>query len=120
MFPTSPTVFPRSSRTWRDVLLRGLDLVVAFATLRDAEEPVAGGGDSDGDAWAAPSGRAPDRAVACAAGAPGNRAHPHRRPLRAPARSRRPGAVRAAAPPCVTPLAARPRRRRAAAPASGR
>ena len=33
--------------------------------------------------------------------------HPHRRSLRAPARNRRPGAVRAAPQPCLTPLPAR-------------
>jgi hypothetical protein len=34
---------------------------------------------------------------------PAGATHPHRRALRAPARSRRPGAVRAAPQPCLTP-----------------
>jgi hypothetical protein len=94
---------------WLAALRRGLDALVAFATLRDAE--------LDGDrsvarasVSAAPGSRAhAPRTSSAAAG----ESHPHRRPLRGPARSRRPGTVAAAPQACLTPLTPKrlPRRR---------
>jgi hypothetical protein len=80
-------MFPRSERatgTWIDALRHGLDVLVAFATLRDTA-PQSG-----------PRSRQPSGPV-----------HPHRHALRAPARSRRPGVVRPQPQPCLTPLASR-------------
>jgi hypothetical protein len=86
---TRPEAFPPG---WRGALLRGLDAVVAFATLRDAELP--------------------DPAPSDRAGGPAHAAsHPHRRPLRAPSRARRPGVVAPARQACTTPLAPRHSRR---------
>ena len=131
---------------WLATLRHGLDLIVAFATLRDVDtSPEAGWRDADD-----PSDRAsrtrpvaavppataaakrltghPDRgATAAARTAPAGRevgaaampaAHPHRRPLSTPSRGRRPGAVRPAPQPCLTPLVAR-RGRPTPAPARG-
>ena len=91
MFPR-PERPHRPAEAWLNALRRGLDLVVAFATLRDAELPPDDGASDD-------IGRGPR------AGDRG--AHPHRRPLRAPARERRFGAVRPEEQHCTTPLAAR-------------
>jgi hypothetical protein len=74
-----------------NALRRALDLVVAFATLRDAELPP-----DDGEERAPSPGGAGTRGV-----------HPHRRALRGPAHARRPGAVPPQAQHCTTPLAAR-------------
>jgi hypothetical protein len=84
---------PRRRRRLR----RGLDVLVAFATL--GELPPEGGA-------------APERA-------PGGQPHPHRRPLRAPLRARRAGAVASAPQVCVTPVR-RGRERRARALTGGR
>jgi hypothetical protein len=94
--PTRSRPFPPG---WRGALLRGIDAVVAFATLRDAELP---------DAARAP------RPTASAQTPP----HPHRKALRRPTRPRRPGAVRAPRQACVTPLV--PRHPRRPARAAGR
>ncbi len=80
MFPAPETSVP-TARGWRAALRRAVDVAIAFATLDDG----------------------PDAA-------PTPAEHPHRRPLRAPARPRRPGAVRPRAQDCTTPLTARPRR----------
>jgi hypothetical protein len=103
MFPRTEASDPRPSR-WAAMLRHSLDLVVAFATLRDPEPP-------------------PSGAPASAAAAPGpalrraRAGHPHRRPLQPPVRARRPGALPAPSQPCLTPLAAR-RARRAEGPAA--
>src|SRR5215470_16637454 len=91
MFPR-PDRPHRTAGTWLDALRRGLDLVVAFATLRDAELPP-----DDGL----------DRPVYCDDRDRATDVHPHRRPLRAPARARRPGAVRTPEQHCTTPLGTR-------------
>ena len=80
MFPVTERPL-RSAGGWRAALRRAVDVAVAFATLDDAGEP-------------------PATPVE----------HPHRRPLRAPARARRPGAVRARHESCTTPLLPRPPR----------
>jgi hypothetical protein len=81
----SPTADPRpAKRSLREAVRRAVDLAVAFATLSD--EPL-------------PRRHADDLA-----------AHPHRQPLRAPSRARRPGAVPPRAQSCTTPVADRPRR----------
>src|SRR4051812_530618 len=102
----------------RAILRRGLDLIAAFATLRDVAPPpplvsprasAAPAGPLPGPATAAARARGDRSASATpphtaearpAAPAP----HPHRRPLRAHGRHRRPGAVAAAVQPCLTPL----------------
>ena len=82
---------PRAERrelllTLRERLLHAVDLAVAFATLRDAEETTS-----------APRGNV-------------DRAHPHRTPLRPPTRPRRPGAAGPRKQHCITPVeGARPR-----------
>jgi hypothetical protein len=123
MFPHPNSSDPRSSR-WAAALRQCLDIVVAFATLRDPEPPPA-------RAYEPPPARAyeprpgrtgePPRARSRAHSAePGDRrtpaAHPHRRPLHPPARAGRPGALPAPSQPCLTPLSARrPRRSEARA-----
>jgi hypothetical protein len=83
----SSTADPRpAKRTLRASVRRAVDLVVAFATLAD-ELP-------------------PHRSVDDLAD------HPHRLPLRAPSRSRRPGATVSRAQSCTMPAADRPRQRR--------
>jgi hypothetical protein len=77
-----------AKREWRSRLRRAVDLAVAFATLEDITE------DRDG-AFTAPG----------HPGAPGPYDHPHRVPLRAAQRSRRPGTVAARVQPCTSPLA---------------
>jgi hypothetical protein len=99
MFPRTEASDPRPGR-WAAALRHSLDVVVAFATLRDAEPPPSGA--------PASAAAAPRRARA---------GHPHRRPLQPPVRARRPGALPAPSQPCLTPLAAR-RARRAEAPAA--
>src|ERR1700750_1704886 len=91
MFPR-PERPHRPAEAWLNALRRGLDLVVAFATLRDAELPP-----DDGD----------ERADRFTTGDRTRDDHPHRQALRAPARARRPGAVRLPEQHCTTPLAAR-------------
>jgi hypothetical protein len=80
MFPATEPPL-RTAGGLRAALRRAVDVAIAFATLEDGDEP----------------------AVAPAA-------HPHRRPLRAPARTRRPGAARARPQDCTTPLLTRPPR----------
>jgi hypothetical protein len=134
--PDRPT---RSAHGWLEAIRHGLDLVVAFATLRDAETPLdareTAPADRAAQAWGASvvppataaarrrfmlaaeardttsAGRATGSA-APAAGSAARRAtppppHPHRRPLRAVTRPRRPGGVRPEPQPCLTPLVAR-------------
>jgi hypothetical protein len=133
-------MFPRAdratqpARTWAETLRRGIDVLVAFATLRDAEPPSNG-------AQAPPDltrSRASDR-FRRGAGEPKGRpgrsgmpgaspgrdvantepsVHPHRRPVTAPVRARRPGSVRPQPQQCLTPLAAR-RSRRPGVPTGG-
>jgi hypothetical protein len=86
----------------------GLDVLVAFATLRDAE--AADGAQERLGHHPAPRRRplephdsAPPRTAT----------HPHRRPLRPASRTRRPGAVPPPTHACCTPLVtSRPARRR--------
>jgi hypothetical protein len=81
----SSTADPRpAKRTLRDAVRRAADLVVAFATLADE----------------LPRDHADDLAEA----------HPHRRPLRTPSRTGRPGGVPSRAHSCTTPVASRPQR----------
>jgi hypothetical protein len=83
----SSTADPRPvKRSLRETIRRAADLVVAFATLAD-ELP--------------PRDHVDDLAEA----------HPHRRPLRAPSRTGRPGGVPSRAHSCTTPVASRPQRR---------
>src|SRR3954470_6514610 len=83
----------RTAGRWLAGVRRGLDLLVAFATLRDAEwaddEREGLGPDSIASSYPAPD---PPRAL--------RPAHPHRRPLRAVRRGRRPGAVPPATHAC--------------------
>ena len=129
--PDRPT---RPAHAWLDAIRHGLDLVVAFATLRDAETPVdareSAAADRAAQAWAAsvvpPATAAARRRLALGAAPPAagsaaprattsgaaqatrsGPAHPHRRPLRTPTRPRRPGAVRPEPQACLTPLVAR-------------
>jgi hypothetical protein len=76
MFSPTPSRRP-AERTWRAAVRRAVDLAVAFATLEDSIEP---------------RGHDDDRVT-----------HPHRRPLRAVSRARRPGAGAARPQHCVTP-----------------
>jgi hypothetical protein len=85
MFPSTADPRP-AKRSLRETVRRAVDLAVAFATLSD--EPL-------------PRRHADDPAE-----------HPHRVPLRAPSRARRPGAVPQRAQSCTTPVAHRPRQRR--------
>jgi hypothetical protein len=101
---------------WRAAVMRAVDVVVAFATLRDADElparvgavPVAAPERPRFVRAATPERpgrfRAPER--------PHLHPHPHRRPLGRPARTRRPGAVRPAPQACTTPLLTRRHRTR--------
>jgi hypothetical protein len=144
--PLPTTVATRSTarsepaaRDWRATLLRAVDVLVAFATLREpdgaggelAARPAAGDEPGRRPAAGDKPGRRPPAGdelggrPAGEMGAPQRRAwehgpravaaaaHPHRRPLRGPSRARRPGAVRPAPQACVTPLtpARVPRRR---------
>jgi hypothetical protein len=100
----SPILTPGSPRaSWRKALRRAVDLAVAFATLESYALPERGPrGPAD------PTLRAPRSAD------PARSAHPHRAPLRAPRRPRRPGRVVPRAQHCVAPLpSGAPRRRRA-------
>jgi hypothetical protein len=134
MFPTPNLPTEGPARRWREGLQRAVGTVVAFATLAEtkpagnrAGEP-APALDADPATRPAALSRTPDpalpgprtaaaKALARAAARPatveasaparGPRPHLHRRALRAPAHSRRPGAVRAAPQPCLTPLPAR-------------
>jgi len=119
MFPRPHHPFePAEKRSWRAGLRHALDVVVAFATLADGDpltpsEPPAprrskplvsarrAPSTSARSAPSDPHGAEPPAASRVA------HPHPHRRALAAPARSRRPGAVRAAPQPCLTPLPAR-------------
>src|SRR6478736_2872424 len=98
-------MFPRPDRLthpahgWLDAIRHGLDLVVAFATLRDAETPVDARETASADrpaltAAAGASSPAAPRAIRPAAPQATRSAppHPHRRPLRTSTRPRRPGA----------------------------
>jgi hypothetical protein len=126
-------MFPRADRpvhpvrAWADTLRRGLDVLVAFATLRDADTP----SDDEQAALELAPARSADRVERSAARPVRHSAgsgaahpktgrgpagaehpiHPHRRTLTAPVRQRRPGAVRAQSQPCLTPLRARRARR---------
>lgn len=86
MFPRASIPERSPDRHWRERLRRAVDLAVAFATLEDAP-PAPGHPDAPGP-------------------------HPHRRPLRSPQRSRRPGAVPARVAHCTAPLVAPAQRRR--------
>jgi hypothetical protein len=80
----SPTASPRpAKRSVRHAVRRAVDLAVAFATLSDE----------------LPRRHADDLVE-----------HPHRQPLRAPSRVRRPGSVAPRAHSCTTPVASRPQR----------
>src|SRR3954452_17873729 len=111
----APEVPERTAGRWLAGVRRGLDVLVAFATLRDAEwaddERVGLEQHPIGSSY--PAAEPPDPLRGPRA------AHPHRRPLRAGRRCRRPGAVPPPAHACRTPLAVtRPARRpgRAIAP----
>jgi hypothetical protein len=102
---SAPEVPLRTAGRWLAGVRRGLDLLVAFATLRDAEwaddEREGLGPERIASRYPAPDPPRPSRP-----------AHPHRRPLRAGRRGRRPGAVPPPAHACRTPLAVkRPARR---------
>jgi hypothetical protein len=102
---SAPEVPLRTAWRWLAGVRRGLDLLVAFATLRDAEwaddEREGLGPERIASRYPAPDPPRPSRP-----------AHPHRRPLRAGRRGRRPGAVPLPAHACRTPLAVkRPARR---------
>jgi hypothetical protein len=99
----------RTAERWLAGVRRGLDLLVAFATLRDAES-----GDDERERLGQPPiatrRRPPQPLEPTRAPRP---EHPHRRPLRAGPSGRRPGAVPPPAHACRTPLAVtRPPRRR--------
>jgi len=109
MFPHAPAP-DTPSRRWAATLRHGLDVLVAFATLRDVGQP-----STAYDAVSAGPAGAPRRVgaarVAQSVGGPrAVPAHPHRHPLRPPPRARRPGVLPAPPQPCLTPLAARRRR----------
>jgi hypothetical protein len=101
MFPHPNAPDPRPSR-WVAALRHSLDVVVAFATLRDPEPPPLIGRDA---------GLSREPAVRRT-----RTAHPHRQPLQPPSRARRPGAPPARSQPCLSPLSAR-REHRSMAPA---
>jgi hypothetical protein len=120
MFPRADhSVHP--ARAWSETLRRGLDVLVAFATLRDAHTPSdyrqdgselapsrSANGSQRGAGERSRHHARPGRAAAKIAREPGGEQraiHPHRRPLAAPVRQRRPGAVRPQPQPCLTPLA---------------
>jgi hypothetical protein len=95
----------RTGGRWLAGVRRGLDLLVAFATLRDAEW-ADDAREGLGQPPIASRRRPPEPPHPMRAPHP---THPHRRPLRA---GRRPGAVPAPAHACRTPLAVtRPARR---------
>src|SRR3954447_3803882 len=96
LHPRDPLAAPPA---WRTALSRALDVVVAFATLRDTDEL-----DGPRHRPAAPT-AAGGRVTR--ASAPDKHAHPHRRPIAPPPRARRPGTVRPPAQPCTTPVPAR-------------
>src|SRR4051812_11079357 len=105
---SAPEVPLRTAGRWLAGVRRGLDLLVAFATLRDAEWPddEREGLGSHPIASSYPALERPDPPSVPGA------AHPHRRPLRAARRGRRPGAFPPPAHACRTPLAVkRPARR---------
>lgn len=92
---------PRAS--WREAIRRALGLAVAFATLESYELPGNG-----------PHGSVEPPLRASRSADLARSDHPHRAPLRAPRRARRPGRVLARAQPCVAHDPTRaPRRRRA-------
>src|SRR4051794_555632 len=100
--PPAAEAAERAAGRWLSAVRRGLDLLVAFATLRAAESA-----DDQRERLAqqriAPRRRPPEpldppRAAAAA--------HPHRRALRAGRRGRRPGAVPPRAHACRSPLTA--------------
>jgi hypothetical protein len=112
---TTPTVRPSraagaaesTAARWIAAVRRGLDVLVAFATLRDAET-------ADGAPERLGHHPATTRRPLEPTGpaSPRTADHPHRRPLRSAPRSRRPGAVAPPAHACSTPLAtSRPARR---------
>jgi hypothetical protein len=100
----SPSSNPRTDApAWRHAVRRAVDLAVAFATLESAT--------SARDLWSRDA-RPP--ASACPHGLlDASARHPHRSPLRLPARPGRPGAVSARAQDCLVPHAGRPRHRSA-------
>jgi hypothetical protein len=109
---------------WRAAVMRAVDVVVAFATLRDADELPARVGAVPVAAPERPPVAAPERPRFVRVAAPERpgrlraperphpHPHPHRRPLGRPARTRRPGAVRPAPQACTTPLLTRRHRTR--------
>ena len=138
MFPR-PNRPDRPAHAWLDAVRHGLDLLVAFATLRDAEAPpetdettlTAGlswpRADTIAPATATGRRRAAERSDHRPSDRPQRRAtdgaeppasHPHRRPLRRASRLRRPGAVRPEPQACLTPIVAR-RARPTRTPARG-
>jgi hypothetical protein len=127
MFPRADRP-ARPARAWSETLRRGLDVLIAFATLRDADTPSnhrpdsselapprsANGsqrGAGERTRHQARSGRAAAKA-ARVLGDEQRAIHPHRRALAAPVRQRRPGAIRPQPQPCLTPLATTRRARR--------
>jgi hypothetical protein len=117
-------------RPWLAGLRRGLNLLAAFATLRDVEPPGYGARTSferarrddmlpletaRRDAAPVPPGGAPAASGAEHAAHGRPRLHPHRRPLAARTGPRRPGAVRRSPQPCLTPVSSCRRRRTTAA-----
>ncbi len=102
MFSSLQDSGPARAR-WRDGVRRAVELAVAFATLESYELPRRG-----------PHG-AVDESLRASRSADPAGAHPHRAPLRAPGRPRRPGRVAARVQPCtaVAPLPAPRERRRA-------
>jgi hypothetical protein len=101
-FAALPVRLAPAGGGWLAALRRGLDVVVAFATLRDAApSDIALTARVGGDSRPRPPHRPGPRPTPPAA----RPSHAHRRPLRAPSRSRRPGAVPAPSHACITPLA---------------
>src|SRR4051812_50095080 len=97
--PATEAAEPRAGR-WLTAVHRGLDLLVAFATLRDAE-PADDERESLGQHPIAPRRRPPEPPDPPG---PAPAPHPHPPPLPAGPRGPRPGAVPPPPPPARPPL----------------
>src|SRR3954470_15342414 len=103
MFPPTIITSPPEPRPWRASVRRAVDLAVAFVTLESyTTEDVLS---------RLPGTRGTVTDPGLLAEVTELHEHPHRRPLRAPTRSGRPGAAPARVQLCTTPLDPRPRRR---------